>query len=327
METSFKSLTEEDKELISNFYHKNIQTKEGKPLMSMEEIQDHLSDHFKVTTRTIRNWAKNLNLHNTHASYTPAKILCFDIETAPMEVRTFRTWGVDITPNMILRDWFMICWSAKWLFDDKVYSMRQTKKEVLAGDDERITKGLWEMVNEADMVVAHNLDKFDKKKMNTCFIKHGLNLPSPYQSIDTLKHLRKTFAITHNRLDFVAERFFGIQGKMKNPPGLWDRCVEGSVDDLRQMSLYCDQDVRVLEEVYLRIRPYMQPHPNVGLFIGGDVEVCATCGSDELDWGGEYHTSLNVYQAYRCECGALGRSRKSSLSVKDKKHLTASNPR
>jgi len=318
----YKDLTEEDKEDIRISYEKN---KDGE--ISLSDIQDELSSRFDVTTRTIRTWAKTLNLGVNKCNGSPAKILIFDIETAPMEVRCFPTWGVNITPNMIKRDWFMICWSAKWLFDDKVYSMKQTRKEVLAGDDERITQGLWNMVDEADIIVAHNLNKFDKKKMNTRFLKHGLNLPSPYQTIDTLLHCRKTFAITHNRLDYIATKFFGIEGKIPNEPGLWDRCVEGSVEDLNKMSLYCDQDVRVLEEVYLRIRPYMQPHPNVGLHVSSDVQVCATCGSDKLTWEGEYHTNVNVYKAYRCECGALGRSRTSSLSLEDRKHLTNSNPR
>jgi hypothetical protein len=327
MATLFKNLSEEDKELIKVSYAKNKIIVDGVPVESLEQIQKDLAQEFAVTPRSIRNWAKNLNLNTSFSGESPAKILVFDIETAPMEVRCFPTWGVNITPNMIKRDWFMLCWSAKWLFNDKVYSMKQNKREVLAGDDERITKGLWSMVDEADIIVAHNLNKFDKKKMNTRFLKHGLNLPSPYQTIDTLIHARKQFAITHNRLDYIATKFFGIEGKLENAPGLWDRVVEGSIEDMTLMSEYCDQDVRVLEEVYLRMRPYMQPHPNVGLHIASDIEVCATCGSDNLDWSGEYHTNVNVYKAYRCECGALGRSRKSSLSLENRKHLTNSNPR
>ena len=322
MEILFSSLTEDDKELIKSSYSKNIEFEEGKPTALMSDIQKELSEHFGVTTRSIRNWANRLGINKTYSQRTPAKILLFDIETAPMEVRTFQTWGVNITPNMIKRDWFVICWSAKWLFEDKVFSMRQTKKEVLSGDDKRIMTGLWKMMDEADIIIAHNLNKFDRKKSNTRFLKHQLHLPSSYKSIDTLQHCRKQFAITHNRLDYIAKDFFGIEGKLKNEPGLWDRCVDGSVEDLKKMSVYCDQDVHVLEEVYLNIRPYIQPHPNVGLHIASEVEVCATCGSSKLKWEGEYHTGVNSYREYRCKCGAIGRSRRSNLT--ENKHLTAS---
>jgi hypothetical protein len=33
---------------------------------------------------------------------------------------------------------------------------RLTKKEVLNKDDKRITKSLWKLIDEADVVVAHN---------------------------------------------------------------------------------------------------------------------------------------------------------------------------
>jgi len=320
----YKDLTEEDIKFIRETY-----TNAGGEKYSKTMAQEDLAVKYGVTERSIRNWIKNLGLVkiSTSESIAPAKILVFDIETAPMEVRSFQKWGVNIGDNMIMREWFIISWSAKWLFEDKMYAMVQTKKEALAGDDKRITQGLWNIIDEADIIVAHNLNKFDRKKINTRILFHGMFPPSPYKGIDTLRHIKKQHAVTSNRLDYIAQKFFGIEGKIQTEKDLWNRCLDGDVVALKAMDLYCQQDVRVLESVYLKLRHWIKPHPNMGLHIASDVHVCATCGSDNLHWGSEYHTFVNVYDSYRCgNCGSVGRSRVSSKSVKQKSHLTVITP-
>lgn len=323
MRKQFKDLTEEEIELIKSLYK---EADEPSSKRTRASVQNELALMFRVTERSIRNWARELNV-SSQSNVSPAKILLFDIETAPMEVRSFQKWGVNIGDNMIMKDWYMICWSAKWLFEDKVFSMCQTPAEARERDDKRITQGLWNMLDEADIVVAHNLNKFDKKRANTLFLKHGLSLPSPYHGIDTLLHARKTLAITSNRLDYIAKNFFGVEGKIRTETDLWNRAVDAEPKALKAMTEYCDQDVRVLEEVYLRLRPFIKPHPNVGLHISSDVQVCATCGGDNLDWGHEYHTTVNTYEAYQCnDCKSWGRSRKGALSVRERGHITVSTP-
>ena len=186
-----------------------------------------------------------------------AKILLFDLETAPLKVYAWSKWQKGVSDDMIIQDWFILTWSAKWLFDDHVYTFKCTGREAVRGDDERITKALWAMFEQADILIAHNLKKFDRKKANTRFLKHGLGLPSPYQQIDTLDHARKQFAITSNRLDYIASRFLNIEGKMETEKGLWWKAMEGDEDALSAMAAYCDQDVRVLEDVYMWLRPYI----------------------------------------------------------------------
>ena len=131
------------------------------------------------------------------------KILVFDIETSFMENYTWGTFKQDIAINQIKNDWNMICWSAKWLFSDEVIHDRLTGKESRRKDDKRITKSLWKLLDEADIVIAHNGDAFDIKKANARFLYHDLELPSPYRSIDTLKIARRNFKITSNKLDYL----------------------------------------------------------------------------------------------------------------------------
>lgn len=78
------------------------------------------------------------------------------------------------------------------------------------------------------------------------------------------------------------------------------------------MSNYCNKDVLILEEVYLRLRPYIKGHPNIGNFIESTVPTCATCGSSTVEEikGRYYVTPAGKYKLYRCkECGAISRGR------------------
>lgn len=240
------------------------------------------------------------------------KILVFDIETAPLKSYVWGIWNVNLghSLNMLESDWFMLTWSAKWLFDDKVMSDKLTSEEVLNEDDKRISKSLWDLLEEADVVVAHNGLKFDIKRINTRFLKNGLTPPMPYQVIDTLIHARRRFNITSNKLNYIG-KFLGLGEKLDTGGfDLWKRCMQGEEEALTEMETYNIQDVRLLEDVYLALLPYIKPHPNVGLFVKEDVHSCPSCGSHDLKWEGTYTTYANQYDAFRCGgCGSIGRSR------------------
>lgn len=245
---------------------------------------------------------------------TPARVLIFDVETAPIIAYTWGAWKQNIQPIQIIQDWFMLTWSAKWLFENEVMSDKLTPKEATERNDKRISKSIWELINEADIVIAHNALKFDIKKINTRFLMNGLNPPMPYQVIDTLIHLRRKFSITHNRLDYVNEEL-GLGRKMDTGGfKLWDGCMKGDAESLSKMEEYNIEDVRILEETYLRIRPWIQPHPNMGLYIKDDVDVCPSCASKDLDWNGTpYRTMVHAYSSFRCNaCGSVGRSKTNS---------------
>ncbi len=69
----------------------------------------------------------------------------------------------------------------------------------------------------------------------------------------------------------------------------------------------CAQDVRTLEQVYLRIRQYDNPHP--ALF--EDRTRCSVCGG-EVEYRGIARVGVYSYNRYQClECGRWGRDRKS----------------
>jgi uncharacterized Zn finger protein len=111
---------------------------------------------------------------------------------------------------------------------------------------------------------------------------------------------------------------------------LWEKCYKGDKQALDTMEEYNIGDVRILEETYLRIRAWIKPHPNLGLFILDEHgEHCPSCGSHELqEQGKQYVTTANKYVQLRCvNCGSVGRKRLSNLTTRQRKHLTMSVPK
>ena len=245
-----------------------------------------------------------------------AKILIFDLETAPSLGYVWGKWQQNIHDNQLEHDWFLITWSAKWLFEDKVYSGKLTSKEAIDQNDKRIVKSLWAMINEADILIGHNINKFDRKKMNTRFLVHGINPPSSYLMIDTLHHARKQFSFHSNKLDFLAQTL-GVGQKVKHEGfDMWKKCMQGDEESINKMQQYNDGDILINEEVYIKIRAYIKPHPNLNLFLAEGSTTCPTCSSDKLVYNGEYSTYANTYTEYKCKrCGNSCRANKKHTKI------------
>lgn len=299
-----------NKEQLLNLYDREANiTKAAKAYCEVNKIP-----YTDSVRRMASKCINSLGIEDTQEGDKPThsmKILILDIETAPLKSYVWGIWNVNLghSLNMLESDWFMLTWSAKWLFDGKVMSDKLTPKEVNKEDDKRICKSLWALLEEADVVIAHNGVKFDIKRINTRFLKNGLTPPMPYMVIDTLLHARKRFNITSNKLNYIG-KFLGLGEKLDTGGfDLWKRCMEGDEEALTEMEVYNIQDVVLLEDVYLALLPYIKPHPNVALFIAEDVHACPSCGSQELKWEGKYSTYANTYDAFRCKCGSIGRSR------------------
>lgn len=258
-----------------------------------------------------------------------AKVLVFDLETAPLSAYLWGVWNQNIGHNldMVTNDWFMLTWSAKWLFEDRIISAKLTPEEAINEDDSRIITHLWHLIDEADVIIAHNALKFDIKKMNARFLLNGLMPPSNYEVIDTLVHARKKFALTSNKLDYISN-ILNVGRKVKHEGfSMWKSCMKGDAEALDKMSYYNEGDVTILEEVYLKLRSWIKPHPNLGFYIMDDVSSCPTCGSEDLKWDGKvYRTYVNEYPVCRCgNCGAESRGKKTVTT--NSKNLLVSTPR
>jgi hypothetical protein len=195
-----------------------------------------------------------------------------------------------------------------------------TPREAVDRNDRRVVSELWSLINQSDYVIAHNGDGFDIKKANTRFIYYDMNPPMSFKSIDTLKLARSNFDFCHNSLEALGD-FLGLGHKIENEKGLWDRCEEGDKKSLDDMVRYCNQDVRLLESVYLKLRPFAKNHPNFSLY--GDFEgECPVCFGKNTVKLSESKLYDGKYMTGRCSnCGAPVRGKKNMIDKKDFKNI------
>ena len=245
------------------------------------------------------------------------KILILDLETLPLLAYIWGVWQQNISPIMMdknVKSKAIVTWSAKWLNDSKMMNDKMTVKEALKQDDKRIVKSIWKLIDEADILIIHNGIKYDIPVFNTRCLIHGISSPSPYKVIDTLMVARRQFDLPHNKMDYIAQ-VLGIITKLSTGGfELWRGCMMGDQRSLDHMQKYNDQDVFMLEEIYLRLRGWIKNHPNFNLYTdkkGG----CTTCGEQgTLKKNGRYTTTVNSYQSYKCSittCNSFSRTGKS----------------
>jgi len=257
-----------------------------------------------------------------------AKVLLLDIETAPLLVHVWGIFEQNVGLEQIKKDFSVLSWSAKWAgspAEEIMYQDNRNKRNL--EDDKNLLKGIWRLLDEADIVVGHNADAFDTKRLNARFIEHGMQPPSSYKIIDTLKIARSRFNFTSNKLATLTAKLCPKHKKSehKNYPGfsLWKACLAGDQKAWKEMELYNKQDVLSLEKLYEKLLPWMKGGPNFNLYHNGTETICR-CGSNNWIKKGISATTAGIFQRYRCkDCGSECRDRKSKLSKSKKEFLKA----
>ena len=240
-----------------------------------------------------------------------ARIGIIDIETKPVTAYVWGLWKQNVGLNQIVEDWGILTYSFKWLGEEEVYWDSTENDE----DEGRLLTGLWALLDEADIVVAHNGDRFDVPKINAKLLEYDIEPYSPLKKIDTLKVVKSNFNLTSNKLDYVSQ-YLGFEGKMEHEGfALWQGCMDGDPDCWSRMVEYNIQDVLELENVYVKIRPWITNHPNVGLYDDKDNTVCPKCGGTHIHFRGYAYTGVSKFRRFQCqECGGWGRLAVNELS-------------
>lgn len=225
------------------------------------------------------------------------RVLLLDIESKPY---TALVWGVRkqyLSSHNLLDTGGILCWCAKWLDEDHTYF-----DSVDRNGEENMLRNIHAMLEEADAVVTYNGNSFDIPMLNREFLKFGLNPPAPYKSVDVYRVVRSKFRFASNKLDDVLKEL-GFKGKHPNRGlSLWFECMQGVKSAWKEMETYNTDDVLELENLYLRVLPWITNHPNRSVH---DREVkCTNCGSHRFQNRGFARLVSGVYQRYQCnDCG------------------------
>lgn len=164
---------------------------------------------------------------------------------------------------------------------------------------------LHNLLDTAEIVIAHNGDSFDIRKINARFIIHKIKPPSPYRTIDTKKEAKRIAYFDSNSLNNLGVDM-GEGEKFKHRGfDMWEGCMAGIQKDWNDMKLYNKRDVDLLEKVYLRLRPWIKTHPRVSV-----EESCTHCGSKKLHSRGIRNIGKARYNRLQCQsCGAWSKSK------------------
>lgn len=210
---------------------------------------------------------------------TGERVLIYDIETSYNIVKSWRVgYNLTVQPGDIIHERAIICVSYKWLGEDQVYNLQWDKNQ----DDKFLLEQFIEVLNEADVIVAHNGDRYDLKFIKTRALKHGLPMLINYPQFDTLKVAKKKFMFNSNKLDYIA-KFLGYGGKIKTDMSLWDGVIlHKSQEAMDKMVEYCDEDVRQLEKVYQDLVSWELPKHHVGVLNGATKQTSPIAGGTNL---------------------------------------------
>lgn len=236
------------------------------------------------------------------ASNHTVKILYFDLETTPIMGYAWRTYKTNLFS--IEKESSLLAFS--WKINDGLVQVLSRRTHT----EKQMTKKLWQLFDEADVICAHNGDNFDIKFSNKLFIRHGHRPPSPYKKVDTLKMARRYFRFDSNKLDDLSKFMLGEE-KIHTSAQLWKDCMAGQKNALIEMERYCKHDVVLLSRLYSELRAWHTGHPNYNVY-NGTTHQCPVCGSD-CQRRGTQHTRVGVYQRYQCKnknCGAWSQGEK-----------------
>lgn len=240
-----------------------------------------------------------------------ARVLLLDIESSPILGYVWRKWQTDVLH--VVEDWKLLMVGYKWLHekDARVLSGRFLTELELCAETHKL-------LDKADIVVAHNGDSFDVKKLQAKFAEYHFSPPSPFKTVDTCRIAKNHFGFSSNKLDDL-----GVvlgKGRKVDTGGfrLWLDVMGGDKSAWKHMEDYCKRDVVLLERIYHELKPWTPRHPNMAVYNNSGDMVCSCCGGSEVEETvNKYYTNSSAYRKYRClSCGAWSRLRKADGVVR-----------
>jgi DNA polymerase elongation subunit (family B) len=293
--------------------------------MSKAEIANLIK--YRNQGETWESLSRKFKGHTPNAIRKPeVKVLIIDIETAPMLGYVWSLWDNTLGLNQVKQDWYILSFSAKWLYDapeKTIYADQRNAKNI--EDDSKLLAKLWKLLDEADVVLTQNGVRFDIPKINARFVQNGFPPPSSYRHIDTQQIAKRVFGFTSNKLEYMTDKLCTTYKKQKHSKfsgfEMWKQCLAGNKEAWKEMEVYNKYDVLSLEELYTVLAPWY-PSINFNVFSESLESTCNACGCTEFKSHGFKYTNTGKFRRYICEnCGAEMSSKENLLTKEKRKSL------
>jgi DNA polymerase elongation subunit (family B) len=268
-----------------------------------------LSEKYAVHRRTIRKWAKRMQLGVRKENVTdPTKILIYDIETPRLRGELWWSGKQFVNGNDIIDEPSIISISWKWFGEDKIHAANWDLK---TQDDKEMMKEFLEYYNQAEVVVGINNDRFDNRFINLRAAKHRLDVNTFVRSIDIQKQAKRLFRMPSYSLKYMGA-FFGIPLQKQNHEGLvmWQMIQYGTMPErieyMKKMIAYNVGDIQATEGLLMRLMPFLNLHSHLGVLHGSPKFGCPMCGeTEDIDLNKTTATLAGTIQ-HIMKCGVDG---------------------
>ncbi len=230
------------------------------------------------------------------------RVLILDIETSPFLVHVFGLKDQNIALNQIVRDRYIMCYTAKWLGQKRMF-YRDTR----TGNDAKILKDLRKLLNQTDILVTQNGARFDAPIIEARMRIRRMPPLHPYIHADTYLGNKK-FGFTSHKLEYLTDNLNDTHKKSSHSdyPGmaLWTACLNNDPKAWKAMKKYNGLDVLSTEELYVNTLPWVNnrfPGPVVPV---EKAPQCIYCSSYRVRSLGVRKTKKTSYRRYICnQCG------------------------
>lgn len=253
------------------------------------------------------------------------RFLTLDIEL--IGIRADSLWGTfdqNIGISEIAEDWAIISAAAKWLHSPEMLYLDQRAVQDIR-DDRLLVAWLAALIDKADIVCGHNIQKFDMRKLRARCVTLGITPFREPKIVDTMLMARRTGAFTSNKLEYLSAKLTdtpklnhsNYPGKelwlalLRNDPAAWEECERYNI-----------RDVEATENLYKALRSWAPQHPNLAHYYSDDETRCPRCGSKDILRMGSTFTAVNEYPRFLCQsCNGFSRGRFTMTSKEKRKAL------
>lgn len=202
-------------------------------------------------------------------------------------------WGADLG--------FILCMGWKWLGEQKVHLESISKyNDGTWMEDGPLVDRCARILEQADMWVTYNGIKADIPFLQTRLLINRKKLMAPVAHKDLYYTVKHKLKMSRNRLLDIQE---AMDSKEKKTPVRllkWLKAAcQKDMKALKEIEHHCVQDVKVLEERYVELRPLMLAHPRLNGYGG-----CNKCGGS-LTMNKKYFTTGKT-QKVTLKCNKCG---------------------
>lgn len=231
------------------------------------------------------------------------KVLYLDLEISPALIYAYGAYEVNALkvkqPPMIVS--YAWQWEGEKTIHCKILpDYPQYKSGILNLTDKYICRDLYDLMNEADILVGHNFQKFDLKQAKARFFLNGFPPTKKWVVEDTLVIARRYFGFIKNNLDYLSEESGDVgKTKVKHSDVIWG-CLDGDMKDWEDLRTYNKRDIVITRNRYKDLGPWHETGFNKNLIYRRD-NACPHCLATKSKKDG-LNKKGKVYwrQVYRC---------------------------